>query len=89
LAQVRAAKDYDDWLVKVMGPILANTRAYLVNSGILALQTEKGAREKRRWIDYVNSLGFFKLVTATLQGKNSEYSKFSKRDQTLLIFDAC
>ena len=70
---------------KIIGPVLYNVHQYLVANGVLALQTEKDVKHKKRWIDFVSARGF-ELVRDTTQGKNSEYSKFSKRDQTLLIF---
>jgi len=83
--QVKQSKDYDDWLEKIMRPVLNNVYKYLTSDGVLALQTEKNKNCKKRWINFVQTIGFV-LIRDTLQGHISEYSKFSKKDQTLIIF---
>ena len=80
-------EDYDEFHERVTKPVFKNVYKYLVSGGILALQTEKDKTKKNNWIKTIESLGF-KLIEDTITGREvHKYSIYSKRDQSLLIFD--
>lgn len=78
---------YEEFHERVTKPIFANVYKYLKVGGILALQTEKDPKAKAGWIRAIAALGF-KLVGDTITGQEAnKYSKMSKRDQSLIIFE--
>ena len=78
--------DYDEFHRRVTIPVFSNVKKYLIEGGILALQTEKDKNLKNKWINTIRSIGFV-LVDDTITGQESvKYSQMSKRDQSLLIF---
>jgi DNA modification methylase len=78
--------NYDEYHKKVTIPVFSNIYKYLIDGGVLALQTEKDKKLKQKWIDIILSIGF-KLLKDTITGKEkNKYSILSKRDQSLLIF---
>ena len=78
--------NYDEYHKRVTNPVFRNVYHYLITDGILALQTEKNKKLKEKWINVILSLGFRLLEDGITGGEKNKYSKLSKRDQTLLIF---
>jgi hypothetical protein len=78
--------DYDEYHKRVTIPVFTNVKKYLIDGGVLALQTEKNKNLKNKWISAITSIGF-ELLDNTVTGQEDiKYSQFSKRDQSLLIF---
>ncbi len=78
--------DYDEYHKRVTKPVFENVYKYLIDDGILALQTEKNKTLKQKWIDTILPIGFT-LIQDTITGQEKiKYSQMSKRDQCLLIF---
>jgi len=79
-------KTYAEFHEKVTIPVFKNVYEYLIEGGVLALQTEKDKKKKDEWIKVITSTGF-KLLEDTITGREAnKYSQFSKRDQSLLVF---
>jgi DNA modification methylase len=80
--------DYDEYHRRVTIPVFSNVLKYLIDGGVLALQTEKNKTLKDKWVQVITCLGFT-LLDDTITGQEAnKYSTFSKRDQSLLIFRA-
>lgn len=78
--------DYDQYHERVTKKVFSHVHKYLIDDGVLALQTEKDKKLKQKWIDAILPLGY-SLVKDTITGQEKiKYSVLSKRDQTLLIF---
>lgn len=80
-------ENYDEYHQRVTVPVFSNVYKYLIDSGCLALQTEKNKTLKNKWIDVICSIGFV-LISNTITGQEkNKYSNLARRDQTLLIFE--
>ena len=79
-------EDYDEFHERVSKPIFRNVYKYLTDDGILALQTEKDKKLKDKWSKTMQDIGYTLLQDTVTGQESNKYSKFSKRDQTLLVF---
>ena len=83
---VQECVDYNEYHKRVTVPVFSNVYKYLIDGGVLAIQTEKNKSLKKKWINTISLLGF-KLVSDDITGQEAiKYSNMSKRDQYLLIF---
>jgi hypothetical protein len=86
-AHYHGCQSYDDFHSKITVPVFRNVWRYLVPGSTLALQTEKDARARKRWLEVIESLGYLPVTATTTGGpKHANYSTHAKRDQTLLMF---